>query len=95
MVHVRQLDAAVAADAEFVDQLTELINDVYAIAETGIWRDGVTRTKPPELAELIRAGEIAVATRDGELVGSVPNSEAPGSDALSSTSQSSAAGRAA
>ena len=71
VVHVRQLDAAAAADAEFVDQLTELINDVYAIAESGIWRDGVTRTKPAELAELIRAEEIAVATRDGEVVGSV------------------------
>ena len=27
--------------------LTDLVNDVYAVAESGMWRDGATRTTPP------------------------------------------------
>ena len=55
-----------------VDQLNALINGVYASAERGLWRDGATRTTPTEIAELIAAGQIAVATtRDGHIVGSV------------------------
>ena len=59
----RLLEPAVADDARLVDQLTGLVNDVYATAESGLWRDGTTRTTASELAELIRAGEIAVAAR--------------------------------
>jgi hypothetical protein len=50
--------------------LTNLVNDVYAI-ERGLWREGTTRTTTAELAELIRAGQIAVAAWGGEIVGSV------------------------
>jgi uncharacterized membrane-anchored protein len=56
------LDAAAVNDAGLVDHLTGLVNDVYATAESGLWRNGATRTTASELAELIRAGEIAVAT---------------------------------
>ena len=56
---------------ERVDDLAALINDVYETAERGLWHKGATRTTPAELAELIRAGQIAVATCDGEVVGSV------------------------
>jgi GNAT superfamily N-acetyltransferase len=65
------LAAAVGDDPGLVDQLTDLINDVYATAESGLWRDVATRTTAPELAELIRARQIAVATRQGHIVGSV------------------------
>ncbi len=68
---IRLLDPAVSDDAELVDRLTSLINDVYATAESGLWRDGATRTTATEVAELIAAGQIAVATRGGELAGSV------------------------
>jgi GNAT superfamily N-acetyltransferase len=70
-IAVRLLQAADSRDTRLVDHLTGLINDVYEIAESGLWRDGATRTTPSELAELIRAGQIAVATRDGRVVGSV------------------------
>ena len=50
---------------------TGLINDVYATAESGLWRDGFRRTTARELAELIRGEEIAVATRDGQIAGSI------------------------
>jgi GNAT superfamily N-acetyltransferase len=65
------LEPTAGDHAGLVDQLTELINAVYAIAETGLWRDGATRTTASEVAELIRAEQIAVATPHGQIVGSV------------------------
>ena len=70
-IAVRVLDSAVSHDARLVDQLTGLINGVYATAESGLWRDGTTRTTASELGELIAAGQIAVATRDGHIAGAV------------------------
>jgi GNAT superfamily N-acetyltransferase len=58
-------------EAGLAEQLSALINSVYEKAESGLWRDGASRTTPAEVAELIRAGEIAVASRDGGIVGSV------------------------
>jgi GNAT superfamily N-acetyltransferase len=60
-----------AGRAELVDPLTALINDVYAVAELGLWCEGATRTTATEMAELIPAGEIAVATREEKVTGSV------------------------
>jgi GNAT superfamily N-acetyltransferase len=52
-----------------VDRLTVLVNDVYAIAEHGLWRDGTPRTTASEVAALIEAREIVVATDDGDVAG--------------------------
>ena len=68
---MRLLEPAAGDDERLVERLTGLVNDVYAAAESGLWREGTTRTTAAELAELIRAGEIAVATRNGQVVGSV------------------------
>jgi ribosomal protein S18 acetylase RimI-like enzyme len=68
---VRLLEPAAADDGTLVAQLASLINDVYLAAESGLWRPGATRTTAPEVAELIRAGQIVVASRDGEVVGSM------------------------
>ena len=65
------IDVRVLDDPGLTDQLAELINDVYAVAESGLWRDGMKRTTTAELAAEIRAGEIIVATRDDEVVGCV------------------------
>jgi GNAT superfamily N-acetyltransferase len=70
-IAVRLLEAAVSRDARLVDHLTGLINDVYEVAESGLWRDGATRTTASELAELIRAQQIAVATRRDQIAGAV------------------------
>jgi GNAT superfamily N-acetyltransferase len=59
------------ADAAPAQRLTDLINTVYETAEDGLWRSGATRTSAPVMSELIAAGEIAVATLDGELAGAV------------------------
>jgi GNAT superfamily N-acetyltransferase len=68
---IRLLEASDAHDAQLVDRLTGLINDVYKRAESGLWRNGATRTTASELAELIAGCQIAVAVRDGKLAGSV------------------------
>jgi GNAT superfamily N-acetyltransferase len=58
-------------DPALVERLTELINAVYVVAEDGLWVSGAQRTSAPQLTRLIEAGEIAVATLDGELAGAV------------------------
>jgi len=71
VIPVQWLEPAAADDARLVDHLTGLVNEVYAIAERGLWRVRTERVTPDELRRLIRAGEIAVATRDSRVVGSV------------------------
>jgi GNAT superfamily N-acetyltransferase len=68
---VHRLEAAAGDDAGLVDQLTDLINVVYAVAEKGLWGDGFKRTTASELASLIVAGQIAVARREDEIAGAI------------------------
>jgi GNAT superfamily N-acetyltransferase len=70
-VEVELLGAEAAKDRDLVDTLTRLVNDVYAVAEEGIWQPDADRTSAVEMAGLIESGEIAVARVDGELVGAV------------------------
>ena len=72
------LAAEASDDAGLVDQLTDLINTVYEVAECGLWRDGATRTTAAEVAGLIRDGEIAVARRDARIVGCMRLHDVPG-----------------
>jgi GNAT superfamily N-acetyltransferase len=65
------LEPAAAQDAELVEGLAALINRVYDDAERGLWLNRTGRTDAAELAGLIAAGEIAVATRDGRIAGSI------------------------
>ena len=70
-IAVRLLDGAAGGDAALVERLTGLVNRVYAESERGLWHNGATRTTAPEIARLVAAGEIAVATVDGTLAGAV------------------------
>ena len=60
-----------AADSVLTAQVTDLVNEVYAGGEEGLWLPGTTRTTPAEVAELAAAGELWVARLDDEPVGSV------------------------
>jgi GNAT superfamily N-acetyltransferase len=62
---------AEADDGEFVAEVVDLVNLVYADAEKGLWLDGARRTSPAEVASLIRTGQLAVARMDGRLVGTI------------------------
>jgi GNAT superfamily N-acetyltransferase len=65
--------AIVSPDDRRVDvaAITQLINEVYAIGEAGLWRDGARRTSAAEIARNIDDGQLAAAWLDGELVGCV------------------------
>src|SRR5262245_42863456 len=70
-VTITVLEPTDCADAALVDELTVLVNDVYTVAENGLWTHGATRTTPCELARLIGARQIAVARCDGRIAGCV------------------------
>ncbi|KAI1300568.1 hypothetical protein F5Y03DRAFT_385902 [Xylaria venustula] len=50
-----------ADDKAFITALTTLVNRVYSEAERGIYRTDFELTSPEDVAELVRAGEVAVA----------------------------------
>ncbi|MCU1581984.1 MAG: family N-acetyltransferase [Microbacteriaceae bacterium] len=65
------LPAASSADARVVATISGLVNRVYATSEDGLWIEGARRTNEAEVAAIIRRGEIAAATSEGVIVGSV------------------------
>lgn len=69
----RDLRVDVLSDAgdATVTTLAELVNEVYASSEKGLWTDGATRTTSSAFAGLVRDGQIAVARLDGRLAGCV------------------------
>jgi ribosomal protein S18 acetylase RimI-like enzyme len=70
-VEITLLPPTAGDEQALVARLTTLVNQVYAVAEQGLWVDGTTRTSAEEMTGLIRSGQIAVARRSGDLVGSV------------------------
>jgi GNAT superfamily N-acetyltransferase len=71
VLNIGLLSSATAEDTAVVSALTDLINEVYAVAEDGLWTDGSTRTTAEEVADLTRAGEIAVAVLGERIVGCI------------------------
>lgn len=70
-LQIQPLPASAASDAVLVMALTDLINEVYVVAEKGLWGDGATRTTREETVALIRAEQIVVARLGGSLVGGI------------------------
>jgi GNAT superfamily N-acetyltransferase len=70
-IEVELLPAAASDDATVMGRITDLTNEVYAVAEDGLWAEGANRTTVGEVAELTRAGQIAVARLRSRIVGSV------------------------
>lgn len=57
--------------ADSIKRLSDLINEVYDDAESGMWKRKGTRTNPTEVQRLLRARALILAEIDGVLVGSV------------------------
>ena len=57
--------------ADNVQRLSDLINEVYDDAESGMWKRKGTRTNPAEVERLLRARALILAEVDGVVVGSV------------------------
>ena len=70
-IEVELLSRTAHVDATLMERISELTNEVYAVAEAGLWTDGATRTSVGEIVQLTRAGEIAVARMGGQVVGCV------------------------
>ncbi|MET0163859.1 MAG: GNAT family N-acetyltransferase [Vicinamibacterales bacterium] len=54
-----------------IKRLSDLINEVYDDAESGMWKRQGTRTNPAEVERLLRAQALILAEIDAVLVGSV------------------------
>ncbi len=70
-LEIAMLPSAAADDVQLMAVLTSLINDVYAVAEDGLWAQGTSRTSAEEISTLVRAGQVAVARVGGQIVGCV------------------------
>jgi GNAT superfamily N-acetyltransferase len=70
-IEIELLPTAASDDAGLMERITVLTNEVYEVAEDGLWVDGATRTTVDEVAELTRAGEIVVARLRERVVGCV------------------------
>src|SRR5262245_18618000 len=57
--------------ADNIKRLSDLINEVYDDAESGMWKRKGTRTNPAKVERLLRAQALILAEIDGMLVGSV------------------------
>jgi GNAT superfamily N-acetyltransferase len=66
---VELLAPALARDRSLVEELVRLVNAAYAAGESGLWLEGMARTKPREIGAAIRSGGMLAATREGRLVG--------------------------
>src|SRR4051794_6446193 len=59
------------ATVEMVTRLTDLVNEVYAVAEAGMWQPSARRTDAAGIERMLRDGSLILAELDGEIVGSV------------------------
>jgi GNAT superfamily N-acetyltransferase len=57
--------------ADNIKRLSDLINEIYDDAESGMWKRKGTRTNPTEVERLLRAQALILAEIDGVIVGSV------------------------
>ncbi len=67
---VELLPPEAADDRRLVAELADRINRAYEAGERGMWLEGTTRIDVKEVAGYVRAGEIAIARRGEEVVGS-------------------------
>ncbi|MEV1085969.1 GNAT family N-acetyltransferase [Streptomyces sp. NPDC050211] len=70
-LRIETLSPAHAEDSDLMSAVTALINEVYEVAEEGLWVPGTTRTSRQEVASLTQAEQITVARLHEEVVGCV------------------------
>jgi GNAT superfamily N-acetyltransferase len=70
-VEVSLLPVSAADDAALLADLRDRINAAYAEAEEELWVPGTDRIAADRVAEIVAAGELAVARVDSRVVGSV------------------------
>ncbi|MCZ4602649.1 GNAT family N-acetyltransferase [Streptomyces sp. Lzd4kr] len=68
---ITYVSPARAGDPGLVASVAGLINEVYEVAEEGLWVEGTTRTNAQEVESFVRSAEIVTARVDGDVVGCV------------------------
>jgi GNAT superfamily N-acetyltransferase len=63
--------ATTPEDQRLVREITDLVNRVYATAESGLWVQRAARTTTTEIAEMIATDQITLARVEGQIVGSI------------------------
>ena len=70
-----ELDISLAKNGELSDEeitaLVKLINDVYKVAEEGMWKENMKRTTIDEIKNFIAEGRLMVGRFEGKVVGSL------------------------
>ncbi|MEZ4846810.1 MAG: GNAT family N-acetyltransferase [Bdellovibrionota bacterium] len=54
-----------------VNQLTDLINQVYDVAESGMWKPNILRTTKSEVKKLEKNSKLILAELNGMIIGSI------------------------
>jgi len=72
------LPSEAADDDALVGELTRIVNRAFALGEEGLWHGELVRIEREELAAVVRAGELAAARLDGQVVGCVRVMRLPG-----------------
>jgi GNAT superfamily N-acetyltransferase len=70
-VEITMLPRAADGDIRLMRAVSLLINEVYAVAEQGLWADEASRTTVGQVTEFTGAGQIATARAGNELAGCV------------------------
>jgi GNAT superfamily N-acetyltransferase len=70
-VQIERVSLETANSAVFIQLVTDMINTVYEIAESGMWKAGTPRLLASETAELVLKGEIFIAQISDKIVGCV------------------------
>lgn len=70
-LQIEVLPERASHDVDTINRIADLVNEVYATAEQGLWLPGAARTNVDEIAELTRAGPLVVARLEDVIVGSI------------------------
>src|ERR1700754_4859820 len=70
-LRIELLPTTMGSDLGITKRITDLVNEAYRWSEDGQWVEGATRTNRQEIAELIRARQIAAAWLNETVVGSI------------------------
>lgn len=70
-IDIQMLPYTASANEAEMEQITNIVNRVYAATEESLWKPGTLRTTVEEVAELTRSGEMAAARSEGRIVGCI------------------------
>lgn len=70
-MEIQSLSPAASADDMLVERVTDLVNTAFVETEAGLWSGAAVRTGREQMAGLILAGQLVLATQGGRAVGCV------------------------